>query len=1011
MSDNPTEESQDVTPRASQKRSAEGAELEIDVNAPEPPSKKARRKAKKQAPTTPEPDSNKEEPDLKRLNGLEKGRSNYGIWIGNLAFTTSKKAVYDFLTKNSISGDSITRLHLPPSERNRMHNKGFAYVDFTSQDIVESAVQLSENLLEGRRLLIKDAKNFQGRPEKPKEEKSTPARPPSRKIFIGNLDFHTTVQDVEKHFGVCGPVLKTQVASFEDSGKCKGYGWIEFESLASAESAMKGWVEVDKPTRGEDGKKTMKPKKVWLHRMGSRQLRLEYAEDATTRYKKRFGADSSTAKPDGPGDDSELVGEDRPEAEVSSSTPEKKNQGLTKGKKTGPRTTSKKDAYSRYSEQTVQKLTGGIVQSEGHKPPHLPAADMPPPRSRRLAPRRRRADEAEEESSTYGDIDDDSLSEGSTISGADEEADGDASDASVEEEARANHGREKQAAVDDAAPVAAPFSASAETEAMLNGLKISDPSVETEELHFDDTQAGPQLDGSPADAKLAEAPSSVRNEMLARKSRRDHQEYIKERNSNPAFVPNRGGFFLHDDRSDPASRSMRMAGRGRGRAGHGQVPPGRSTLHAESSEKQWTHDLHDKHENPGPTTDPRAPSATINESGPAQVSSVHKAPNRNFSFTTVIGNVSVNVSMPGIEKKTVPMVKRHHTLLPQHRPPLRRDKPVRISVPDAQPRYIFPSAERSFIFIPRALRPNQQSNTRGRGRGSFHGSRRTSIYGGSNYSPSVAMSRKSSIGGPVRDLRSPAAPAVPRAVDFGFKGMRPVVRMPVGMPLPGTINPTRNSSGSSHYGAPMTGSLSYGFHSTAIPMHQPRPQKAVSVGAIESPASFAVKGPQHQYDQPFHQQMPQFVAPRPEEGPMMGGHLPGGALIPHLHEGAMYVNPFQPMPMVQEPIMYGNPYYVAGGMQFAAPMPGMPLFQSWAPVPPSQAPMLENVHHANAMGNEASGMVFYNGAIPPQVDGQPQQQFMMREAAMTGVPTMMNPQAPYYYPPAPPGTFYPTRST
>ncbi|RMD40998.1 hypothetical protein DV735_g4124, partial [Chaetothyriales sp. CBS 134920] len=356
MSDHPTEESQDIAPRASQKRSAEGAELEIDVNAPEPPSKKARRKAKKQAPTGSEPDS-KEEPDLKRLNGLDKGRSNYGIWIGNLAFTTSKKALYDFLTKNSISGDSITRLHLPLSESNRMHNKGFAYVDFTSQDIVESALQLSENLLEGRRLLIKDAKNFQGRPERPKEEKkSVPARPLSRKIFIGNLDFQTTVQDVEKHFGVCGPVVKTQVASFEDSGKCKGYGWIEFESLASAENAMKGWVEVEKPTRGEDGKKTMKLKKVWLHRMGSRQLRLEYAEDATTRYKKRFGADSSTAKPDIPGDDSEV-----PELEVSSSQSGRK-QGLPKGKKT-----SKKDAYSRYSDQTVQKMTGGIVQSEGHK--------------------------------------------------------------------------------------------------------------------------------------------------------------------------------------------------------------------------------------------------------------------------------------------------------------------------------------------------------------------------------------------------------------------------------------------------------------------------------------------------------------------------------------------------------------------------------------------------------------------------------------------------------------------
>ncbi|RMZ85483.1 hypothetical protein DV737_g728, partial [Chaetothyriales sp. CBS 132003] len=877
MSINPAEEVQDTTPRRPRKRSAEGAELEIDVNAPEPPSKKARRKAKKQATTGPEPDS-KEEPDLKRLNGLEGGRSNHGVWIGNLAFTTSKKALYEFLTRNSISSDSITRLHLPLSEANRTHSKGFAYVDFASQDIVESAVQLSESLLDGRRLLIKDAKNFQGRPDKPKEEKSISVRPPSRKIFVGNLDFETTVKDVEKHFGVCGPVLKTQVASFEDSGKCKGYAWIEFESLSSAENAMRGWVEVEKPTKGEDGKKTMKPKKVWLHRMGNRRLRMEYAEDATTRYKKRFASDASTAKPETPGEDSEVAAEAGPEA-AASPLQSAKDARVNEGKNAG--------GWRRGSRlyQRRRRRLSPLYRGPGEGQPRAASAE-----GLTLAIRGR----------------------GRYVPGTLPKAG--TSDASAEEDGGAKRGKEKLASADDAQPAATSFSTTAETEAMLNGLKISDGSVETEELRFDDAEAAPQLDGM-GDGKPAHAPASPRNETLAQKSRREHQAYIKERNSNPAFVPNRGGFFLHDDRSDRAAASMRTAARGRGRDGRGPIPPGPS----------------------------------------------HKAPNRNFSFTTVIGNVSVNVSMPGAEKKTTPMVKKHHTLLPQHRPPLRRDKPVRISVPDAQPRYIFPSTERSFIFIPRALRPNQQSNSR---------------------------------------------------------GIRPVVRMPVGMAMPGPVIPTRNSSGGSQYGAPMAGSLSYGFHSTAIPMHQPRPQKAVSVGAIESPASFSVKGPQHQYDQPFHQQMPQFVAAGPEESAGMGGHLSGvsggaaGVAMSHLPEGAMYANPFQPIPMMHGPMLYSGPYFVAGGMQFPAPVPGMPLFQTWAPAPPSQPPLLENVHHAGALGNEAGGMVFYNGAAPPPPDGQAQEPFMMRGGAMNGgVPTMMNPQAPYYYPAAPSGTFYPTHSS
>lgn len=43
-------------------------------------------------------------------------------------------------------------------------NKGFAYVDFESEQEVDEAVKLSESGLDGRRLLIKNAKSYEGRP-------------------------------------------------------------------------------------------------------------------------------------------------------------------------------------------------------------------------------------------------------------------------------------------------------------------------------------------------------------------------------------------------------------------------------------------------------------------------------------------------------------------------------------------------------------------------------------------------------------------------------------------------------------------------------------------------------------------------------------------------------------------------------------------------------------------------------------------------------------------------------
>lgn len=355
------------------KRTTDEAELEIDVNAPEPPSKKALRKAKKQkttddagpeeerpAPKVAEP----EEVDLKRLNGLEGERSKFGVWIGNLAFTVGKKDVYKFLTENQkspIPGDQITRLHLPPGRDNRAQNKGFAYVDFTNQEYVDRAVGLSETLLTGRPLLIKDAHNFEGRPETSKTQAfvQAQARPPNRKIFVGNLPFDTTKEFLEKHFRVCGTIQKTQVATFEDSGKCKGYAWVEFDDMEAAETAMKGRVTIDHP-KSPTGKKT-----IYLSRMGESKLRMEFAEDATSRYNKRFGKsagaeqDTATVRD---ADEGEGATENAKPFKRQASGPSRKgfrNEKPAKKSK-GPDTT-------RYSADTVNKLTGAMVEGKGQK--------------------------------------------------------------------------------------------------------------------------------------------------------------------------------------------------------------------------------------------------------------------------------------------------------------------------------------------------------------------------------------------------------------------------------------------------------------------------------------------------------------------------------------------------------------------------------------------------------------------------------------------------------------------
>lgn len=345
-------------PRAMKKRTADEAELEIDLNAPEPPSKKALRKAKKIKEEKSSTDDGTSTMDKDKKSSASKvpkedinnsgKRSEYGIWIGNLSFTTTREELFQFMSSDPvhpIPKEKVTRVNLPGGRpRNgKPQNKGFAYIDLADAESHGRALELSEKLLSGRRVLIKDSKSFEGRPKEGTKE--TSSHPASKRIFLGNLGFDTAIEDLESHFGVCGPISNTHMATFEDSGKCKGYAWLEFEQLSSAQAAMRGWIE--EGTR-----------RIWLHNMDGRKLRLEYAEDKATRYQKRYGKDAQKGENNAP--PIEEVSTERPD-NTDQQAPQRPVQARERKER------KLKVRENGYAADTVQRLTGAIVAAQGSK--------------------------------------------------------------------------------------------------------------------------------------------------------------------------------------------------------------------------------------------------------------------------------------------------------------------------------------------------------------------------------------------------------------------------------------------------------------------------------------------------------------------------------------------------------------------------------------------------------------------------------------------------------------------
>ncbi|KAF3023752.1 hypothetical protein E8E14_014263 [Neopestalotiopsis sp. 37M] len=367
MSSSDSERSQSPEPATtksadSKKRKTQVEEIEVDLSLPEPPSKKAKRLLKKGKPLPVKPNSDDEGengdgldlPSAKSKDGKDKKskRSEYGVWIGNLPFHLTRADLFKWLVDSSggvIQESNITRVNLPTSknararegEQSKPQNRGFAYVDFDTEAPAIAAMSLTETQMEGRNVLIKNSTNFEGRPQKEAAENaaaSTQAAKKtegSRKIYVGNLPFQATEDDIWAHFEKCGTIDWVKVATFEDSGKCKGYGWVKFKEIESAESAVKGFVRIKEEIETEEDfrenkeggeeaepaeEKKFKMRKWWVNRIRGRDLKIEFAEDDQVRYKKRFGKDKPARQQNGDGSTQERAPSSKPAAAPKKTT-------------------------------------------------------------------------------------------------------------------------------------------------------------------------------------------------------------------------------------------------------------------------------------------------------------------------------------------------------------------------------------------------------------------------------------------------------------------------------------------------------------------------------------------------------------------------------------------------------------------------------------------------------------------------------------------------------------------
>lgn len=60
----------------------------------------------------------------------------------------------------------------------------------------------------------------------------------SMKLYVGNLSFDTTTQDLEKLFAEVGTVTSTNIIEDRETGRPRGFGFVEMSSKEEGQNAI-----------------------------------------------------------------------------------------------------------------------------------------------------------------------------------------------------------------------------------------------------------------------------------------------------------------------------------------------------------------------------------------------------------------------------------------------------------------------------------------------------------------------------------------------------------------------------------------------------------------------------------------------------------------------------------------------------------------------------------------------------------------------------------------------------
>ena len=153
------------------------------------------------------------------------------LFVGNLSFDVTWQDLKDFCK----SVGRVVRADVEVDDSGK--SKGFGLVEYSSSQDAENAIEeLNGRELKGRAVNIREDrenKNTGNRNEKIQNNSV------GRRLYVGNLAYEVSWQDLKDHFKTIGNVLYADVLRDQDNNRSKGCGIVEFSSADEARQAIR----------------------------------------------------------------------------------------------------------------------------------------------------------------------------------------------------------------------------------------------------------------------------------------------------------------------------------------------------------------------------------------------------------------------------------------------------------------------------------------------------------------------------------------------------------------------------------------------------------------------------------------------------------------------------------------------------------------------------------------------------------------------------------------------------